>query len=315
MKYKDYYQIMGVARTATPEEIKKAWRKLAHQYHPDVSKDTQGEEKFKELAEAYEVLKDPEKRKAYDELGRRPTGESFTPPPDWQQNFKTGGTGFEDVDLADLFAAFGNMHHAGKKHRQDFSSRGQDFEVPVTVTLEQIFRGEEIGISLEIPEYDANGLAHRVPKTFKITLPKTASDGQRLRLTGKGGPGANGGAAGDLYIILKLKVHPHYRVDGRDLYLDLPLAPWEAVLGGEVHVPTLAGDIMLNIKPGTTSGQKYRLAKRGLPTTDGAHGTLYVVVRIEVPSQVTPTEKSLYEQLAKSSQFNPRQHFTRGAGK
>lgn len=313
MKYKDYYQIMGLERSATPEEIKKAWRKLAHQYHPDVSKDTQGEKKFKELAEAYEVLKDPEKRKAYDELGRRPAGESFTPPPDWQQHFKMGGTGFEDVDLADLFAAFGTMHRA--KHREDFSLRGQDFEVPVTVTLEQIFRGEEIEIRLEIPEYDANGLAHRVPRTFKITLPKTASDGQRLRLTGKGGPGVNGGTAGDLYIILKLKTHPDYRVDGRDLYLDLPLTPWEAVLGGEVHVPTLAGEVMLNIKPGTTSGQKYRLANRGLSAADGTQGALYVVVRIEVPTQITPNEKNLYEQLAKHSHFNPRQPFTSGARK
>lgn len=315
MKYKDYYQIMGVERNATPEEIKKAWRKLAHRYHPDVSKDTQGENKFKELAEAYEVLKDPEKRKAYDELGRRPSGESFTPPPDWQQHFKMNGDGFEDVDLADLFAAFGTMHHAGKKHRQDFPLRGQDFEVPVAVTLEQVFRGEEIEIRLEMSEYDSNGLAHRVPKTFKITLPKTASDGQRLRLAGKGGPGINGGSAGDLYILLKLKAHPYYRVDGRDLYIDLPLAPWEAVLGNEVHVPTLAGDVMLNIKPGTTSGQKYRLAKRGLATTDGTYGALYVVVRIDVPTQITPNEKDLYEQLAKNSNFNPRQYFTSGAKK
>lgn len=310
MKFKDYYQAMGLERTASEADIKKAYRKLAHQYHPDVSKDPQGEEKFKELAEAYATLKDPEKREAYDNLGKRSGGEQFTPPPDWQQRYKTDAAGFDDVDLADIFAAFSH----GGRQRQDMPRPGQDYEIAATVSLEQIFRGGEIEVRAELPEYDKNGLPHRVAHVFKITLPQGAADGQRLRLAGKGGPGMNGGRAGDLYVVLAFQTHPLYRVSGRDLYLDLPLAPWEAVLGGSIEIPTLAGAVALNIKPGTQTGQKLRLAKRGLGAKDGNSGALYVVVRIEVPGQVSPREQVLYEQLATNSSFMPRAHFAKGAG-
>src|SRR5471030_2902159 len=191
MKFKDYYEALGVERTATLADIKKAYRKLAHKYHPDVSAEPDNEAKFKDVAEAYATQKDPEKREAYDNLGKHPAGESFTPTPDWQQHFHTGDAGLDDVDLADLFAAFGRGGGAGSggtHRRQSFPVPGQDYEIAAPVTLEQIHRGDEIDLSAELPEYDANGLAHRVPRTFRITIPKSAANGQRLRLAGKDGP-------------------------------------------------------------------------------------------------------------------------------
>lgn len=316
MKYKDYYQILGVDRNASAEEIKRAYRKLAHEYHPDVSKDPKGEEKFKDIAEAYTTLKDPEKRKEYDNLGRRSAGESFTPPPDWQTHFGAGASAFDDVDLADILSAFASGRRGGGRARGGtFPISGQDYEVTAPVSLEQIFRGDEIDVPVEIPEYDEHGLPHRVPRTFRVKVPKGVADGHRLRLAGKGGPGRNGGKAGDLYIALQVAPHPLYRVSGRDLYLDLPLAPWEAVLGAAVHVPTLGGTVELSIKPGTTAGQRLRLARRGLPQADGGVGDLYAVVHIEVPKTASARERELYEQLAAVSNFDPRRHFTAGAAK
>ena len=235
MKYKDYYQALGVERTATADEIKKAYRKLAHQYHPDISKDPAGEEKFKTVAEAYKTLKDPEKREEYDQLGRQAPGQNFTPPSDWQQRYGARAGGFDDVDLSDLFNNFGGGGGAGRPRAQR-PVAGEDYDVAVSVSLEKIYTGGETDVTVELPEYDAHGLPHRVSRTFRVTLPKGSTDGQRLRLGGKGGPGRNGGKAGDLYIILRLTAHPLYRVSGRDLYLDLPLAPWEAVLGGPVQI-------------------------------------------------------------------------------
>jgi curved DNA-binding protein len=303
---------MGLERTATADEIKQAYRKLAHKYHPDVSKDPEAKEKFQEIGEAYATLKDPEKRQAYDALGRQPAGERFTPPPDWQQQFHTDAAGFDDVDLSDLFAAFGRTRRSGRS-QFDMPLPGQDFEIVAPISLEQIFNGSEIEVRAELPEYDQNGLAHRVAHTFRITVPKGAGDGQRLRLAGKGGHGINGGRAGDLYVVLALQPHPLYRVSGRDLYVDVPLAPWEAVLGANVQIPTLAGAVELAIKPGTKAGQKLRLANRGLPNADGGNGALFAVVKIEVPQTVSAAERDLLQQWAATSNFKPRQHFASGA--
>lgn len=313
MKYKDYYQALGVERTATTDEIKKAYRKLAHQYHPDITKDPDGEEKFKTVAEAYKTLKDPEKREEYDNLGRQTPGQNFTPPSDWQQRYGAGPGGFDDVDLSDLFNNFGGGRAAGNGARARRPAAGEDYEVAVSVSLEKIYAGGETDVTVELPEYDVHGLPHRVSRTFRVTIPKGATDGQRLRLGGKGGPGRSGGKAGDLYIVLRLTAHPLYRVSGRDLYLDLPLAPWEAVLGGPVQIPTPGGSVELNIKPGTSSGQKLRLGKRGLPGTDGVAGDLYAVVQIMVPAQPDPAESALYQQLAALPGFDPRKHFGKGA--
>ena len=312
MKFKDYYEILGIERTATLADIKQAYRKLAHKYHPDVSKDAQGEEKFKEIAEAYATLKDPEKRAAYDNLGSRRSGEDFVPPRDWQDAFGQGGTSFSDVDLADLLAAFTASRHTGSRARANRPRHGQDYEVPVSITLEQIYNGAETDVSVTLPEYDEHGLLHRVPRTFRVRIPKGAADGQRLRLPAKGGQGVHGGKHGDLYIVMTLTPHPLYRVSGRDLYMDLPLTPWEAVLGAKVQVPTLGGTVELNIPAGTTAMRQLRLAKRGLPTASNAVGGLFATVRIEVPKTPTERERDLFAQLAAESKFNPRSHFAVG---
>ena len=315
MKFKDYYQILGIERGTSDADIKKAYRKLAHKYHPDISKDPKGEEKFKEIAEAYATLKDPEKRAEYDSLGRHRPGEEFTPPPEWGQQFGGGNQFYDDVDLADILSAFRHARHGGRRHAEHFPMPGQDYEVTAQVTLEQIYHGGEVELRVELPDYDANGLLHRVPRTFRINLPKGAADGQRLRLPGKGGQGMNGGKPGDLYVALALAPHPLFQVDGRDISIDLPLAPWEAVLGAKVRIPTLGGDVELNIQPGTAAGRKLRLAKRGLPKADGGAGDLFAVVRIEAPTVTTAHERDLFEQLRQASAFDPRKHFTEGAKK
>lgn len=319
MKFKDYYQVLGIERNATLDEVKQAYRKLAHKYHPDVSKDPHGEEKFKDIAEAYTTLKDSEKRAAYDQLGRHRQGEDFVPPQDWQNEFRGfGGFGksdasFADVDLADLLAAFAASRHGGGSQPKSRRARhGQDYEVSVPITLEQIYEGAETDVTVALPEYDENGLLHHAQRTFRVRVPKGATDGQRLRLSGKGGQGINGGKNGDLYLVMSLTPHSLYRISGQDLYLDLPLAPWEAVLGASVEVPTLGGTVELKIAPGTTAGRQLRLAKRGLPTPSGGKGDLFAVVKIEVPTKPSPQERELLSQLAAVSSFNPRKHFFSG---
>lgn len=313
MKFKDYYKALGLERDATVAEIKQAYRKLAHKYHPDISKDPEGEAKFKDVAEAYATLKDPEKRAEYDRLGSREEGAEFEPPRDWQQQFNQSGGAFGDVDLADLLAAMAASHHAGAQSRAPRPRQGQDYEVPVQITLEQIYQGAETDISVSLPEYDDKGLLHRVPRTFRVWIPKGAADGQKLRLPGRGGPGSHGGKPGDLYVVMELKPHVLYRISGKDLYIDLPLTPWEAVLGASVQVPTLGGKVEINIAAGTVAGRKLRLAKRGLPTSGDQVGDLFAVVRIEVPKSATAAERELFEKLAAVSTFNPRAHLAEGA--
>ena len=305
MKYKDYYSILGVERSATTDAIKKAYRKLAHKYHPDVSKDPQGEEKFKEVAEAYETLKNPEKRAAYDQLGRHPPGQDFQPPPDWGAQHGNTHFSFDDADLADLFAGIAAGRHAGGGR---IRMPGQDYDVAAPISLMDAYRGTEIELNLSMPEPDAQGRLHRVPRKLKVRIPKGATDGQRLRLAGRGGKGINGGRDGDLYLNISLHPHPLFRVSGHDLYLDLPLAPWEAVLGASIDVPTLAGPVRLKVPPNTPAGQKLRLSGRGLPRPHGKEGDLFAITQIVVPAATTDAERGLYEQLAKDSTFNPRAH-------
>lgn len=309
MKYKDYYAILGIERTADDAAIKKAYRKLARKYHPDVSKEADAEAKFKEISEAYKTLKDAEKRAAYDQLGKYQPGQDFRPPPDWQTEFSGTPFGAEDIDLADLFAGLrGGRHHANRDSRT-MAMPGQDYEVSVHITVEQAFHGTEVDLDLSMPEYGANGIPHRVRRTFKARIPKGATDGQRLRLPGKGGKGFNGGRDGDLYINVVLHPHSLYRVSGHDLYLDLPLAPWEAVLGTTVQVPTPSGPVRLKVPPGTQGGQQLRLSKRGLPKPHAGEGDIFAVVQIVVPRVTNDQERTLFQQLADGSTFNPRGHF------
>jgi curved DNA-binding protein len=311
VKYTDYYAALGVERGASADEIKKAYRRLAQKHHPDVSKEPGAEAKFKEIAEAYQTLKDPEKRAAYDALGSRPQGEEFRPPPDWTREH--GGNAefsFDDVDFSDLFSRFGA---GGGTRGGPFGGRGampgQDFEVPVEITLEDAFRGTTLSLSLSMPEYDAQGQLRRVPHSVKARIAPGAIHGQRLRLPGRGGKGFQGGRDGDLYLDISLKPHPLYRTTGHDLYLDLPLTPSEAVLGATIEVPTLAGTVSLKVPAGTSSGRKLRLSGRGLPKPRGGAGDLFAVAQIVVSAQPGERERELYEELAKSSSFSPRQHF------
>jgi curved DNA-binding protein len=297
MKYKDYYKILGVDRKAGDEEIKKAYRKLARKYHPDVSKEANAKEKFQEVSEAYETLRDKEKRAAYDSLGSgfRP-GQDFRPPPDWFDRFGSGNRSedLQGVDLGELFESMGLFGRAGRRSRRSFA--GEDYEVPVRLTLEEAARGTERTVQL-----DGRG--------FTARIPRGATDGQRLRLKGKGAAGMNGGPPGDLYLQITLEPHPLYRAHGHDLDLEVPLAPWEAALGAEVEVPTLEGRVKIKVPPGSKAGQKLRLAGKGLPKPDGAAGDLYAVLSIAVPGTLTEREKELYEALRSASRFNPRLKF------
>jgi len=296
VKYKDYYALLGVPRDADAEAIKKAYRKLARQHHPDVAKEPGAEARFKDIGEAYATLKDPEKRAAYDALGSRPAGEEFSPPPQWQQDFASAGAGgLGDVDLADLLDALagrGRARSAGPVPR-----RGRDYEAAVRLGLLDAHRGTTVSFDVQ----DDDGV-----RTLQVTVPPGATQGQRLRLRGRGGPGRAGGPPGDIYLDIQLEPHPVFRPDGHDLYFDLALAPWEAVLGAEIEVPTLDGPVLLSVPAGTRAGRKLRLRGRGLATGHGGRGDLYALVHIDAPAAVTPRERELFEELARISPFHPR---------
>ena len=299
MKYKDYYKILGVERTAAEDEIKKAYRKLARKYHPDVSKELNAKEKFQEVSEAYETLRDKEKRAAYDSLGSYRPGQDFRPPPDWFDRFGAGQSeDLRDVDLSDLFESMGIFGRA--RGRGGFGRSmpipGEDYEAPVRITLEEAARGTERQLAL-------NGA------TLTARIPKGATDGQRLRLRGKGGAGMNGGPAGDLYLQIVLEPHPLFKVRGHDLEIEVPLAPWEAALGAEVEIPTLEGRVTMKVPAGSAGGQKLRLGGKGLPKPGGGAGDLYALLDIAVPGTLTDSEKKLYEELRSVSRFNPRTRF------
>ncbi len=311
MKYKDYYKIMGVDRKASAEEIKKAYRRLARKFHPDVSKERNAEERFKEVAEAYETLKDPEKRAAYDQLGSYQPGQDFRPPPDWEKRFSDAPFTFEDLDLADLFASFTGRSARDSRSRSKVPMPGQDYEFNARISLEDAYAGTELTLNLNVSERDERGVVHHRPKTVKARIPKGATEGQRLRLSGKGGRGSNGGPDGNLYITISLAPHPLFRVSGHDLYIDLPLAPWEAILGTTVEVPTLGGAVRLKVPPGTRAGQQLRIGDRGLPRPHSGAGSLYAITQIVVPAAVSEKEKALLQNWAEHSQFNPREHFQR----
>jgi len=294
MKYKDYYAILGVARNASGDDIKRAYRKLARKYHPDVSKEKDAEEKFKEVSEAYETLKDTEKRAAYDQLGSYQAGQDFRPPPDWEHRF--GADTGEFFDLGDLFE-----HMMAGHGRKRGPARGRDYELNATLSLEQAAHGADLEVSLPGPDGE--------PRPVRIRVPKGVSDGHRLRVPGKGGPGASGGTKGDLYLNIRLAPHELFKASGHDLYLELPLAPWEAVLGASVEVPALDGRIAVSVPAGSRTGQKLRIAGRGLPKPGGGAGDLYCVLSITIPASASEREKELYRELAKVSSFKPRARF------
>lgn len=312
MEYKDYYKILGVARNATQDEVKRAYRKLARKYHPDVSKEPNAEARFKEVGEAYEVLKDPEKRAAYDQLGSNwKAGQDFRPPPDWNAGFEFSGGGFtggDASDFSDFFESlfgrgFGGAQRGGG--RATFRAAGQDHSAKIAIDLEDAFHGASRTIALRVPEVDAQGHVYTRERSLSVRIPKGVKEGQLIRLAGQGSPGMGGGAAGDLYLEVTFRPHPYYRAEGRDIYLDLPIAPWEAALGATVKAPTPAGVVDLKIPPGSDSGRKLRLKGRGLPGDPS--GDLYAVLRVVAPPAEDERVKTLYRELEHATRFNPRQ--------
>jgi curved DNA-binding protein len=299
MKYKDYYSLLGVARDATADDIKKAYRRLARKYHPDVSKEPGTEEKFKDINEANDILGDPEKRAAYDQLGRYQGGQEFRPPPEWGERFGMGGFGRADagMDVSDLFSQLFGMAGQGRAHAGAArGSAGGDIEMDLTLTLDEAFHGVEKTL------HPAGVEAAR--RSMKVRIPPGTLPGKRLKLPGKGRVGAHG-VAGDLYLRVRLTDHPVYRLEGKDLHLDLPVTPPEAVLGASVSLTTPAGEVRLRIPAGVRPAQRLRLAGKGMPSPDGA-GDLYAHLVVVVPDQPSPAERALYEQLAGVSEFRPR---------
>lgn len=318
VEFKDYYQILGVDRNASDVEIKKAFRKLAAKYHPDVAKDKKiGEEKFKEINEANEVLSDPEKRKKYDDLGanwNRPEQQTaqqnngFSRGPDGSSEFHFEGTGFSDFfeqffgSQGRPFGGFGRTNN-DRMGGDAFAQDGQDIESDILVTIDEVLQGSMRMIRLQRtdPRTGQSSL-----QTLQVKIPPGVREDQLIRLTGKGQEGIGGGASGNLYLRVKFAKHPDFRVFGADLHHDLDLSPWEAVLGAAVNMPTLDGIVSLKIPAGTMAGRQFRLRGRGLPSGDGTRGDLYAVVSIQVPLNLTPEQKVLWEQLKSKSTFNPR---------
>jgi curved DNA-binding protein len=323
VQYKDYYETLGVPRSAKDDEIKKSFRKLAREFHPDVAKDKKrAEEKFKEINEAYEVLSDPAKRKKYDELGANwKSGAEFRPPPGYEGfpggqgfrgrgqdggdfEFQFGGTGFSDF----FEQIFGSRMRSGRfggrrdfAPEQEYAERGSDIEGDIMVTLDEAMRGSVREVNVRRP-------AGRTTQTetHQVRIPPGVTEGQKLRVAGRGEAGSGGGESGDLYLRVRLAKHPDFDVDGRDLIYEAELAPWEAVLGAEISVPALDGRVNIKIPAGTQTGQKLRVRGRGLPARDGGRGDLFVVTRIVVPSKIGDAERKLWEQLKRESKFNPR---------
>jgi curved DNA-binding protein len=310
MDFKDYYQVMGVARDASQDDIKRAYRKLARKYHPDVSKEANAEDRFKEVQEAYEVLKDPEKRAAYDQLGQNwRAGQDFRPPPDWGQDFEfsRGPSGTEDARFSEFFSSLFGEESPFARTRQGtggFRAAGRDHYARVQIALEDAFRGGTHTIELTAPELTPDGHVITRPRTLRVTIPQGVVAGQQIRLNGQGSPGLGGGPPGDLYLEIGFKPHPRYTVEGRDLTVVVPVAPWEAALGAKIEVPTLGGPVEMRIPAGARAGQRLRLKGRGLPGP--VPGDQFVELKIALPPADTPSARELYERMRDEIDFDPR---------
>lgn len=305
MKFKDYYEVLGVPRDATQDDVKRAYRKLARKFHPDVSKDTDAEARFKELGEAYAVLKDPEKRTAYDQVGSQwKPGQDFQPPPGWDAGFEFSGGDFgagSGGDHSDFFEALFGRKPGQRAHRDP---QGQDHHAKVLIDLADAYRGAQRSISLRMPVLDAHGHVTMKERQLDVSIPKGIRAGQHLRLAGQGGPGLGTGAAGDLYLEIVFKPDAQFRVDGRDVFLDLPLTPWEAALGATLAVATPEGQVQLTIPHGSAAGRQLRLKGRGIPGTPA--GDLYAVLSISLPPADSEAAKEAYRTMAQAFDFNPR---------
>lgn len=311
MQFRDYYEILGVPRSATADDIKKAFRRLARKYHPDVSKEPDAERRMQEINEANTVLSDPEKRAAYDQLGQsfRP-GQDFRPPPDWDAGFEFSGKGFSGQDMggfSDFFAEFfgrmgGDAH--GFAARGGFHGRGEDHRSKVLLDLEDSFSGAVRQLSLRVPKFDANGRMVLTTRTLNVRIPKGVRPGQVIRLAGQGAPDRAGGRAGDLLLEVAFRPHPRFRVEAADLHMDLPVAPWEAALGAVVPVSLPDGSLKVRIPAGAQSGRQLRVRGRGIP--GDPPGDLFLDLRVVLPPADTPGAKAFYETMAREMAFDPR---------
>ena len=310
MEFKDYYQALGVDRSATEADIKKAYRKLARKYHPDVNKAPSAQARMQELNEAYEVLRDPQKRAAYDRVGRGwEGGQEFRPPPDWDAGFEFSGGPQDREDLGDFSdffeALFGHARRGGTRWAgPGRHGRGEDRHAKVLVPLEDAFRGATRMLSLQMSELDAAGRLVTRERRLDVAIPKGIRPGQQIRLAGQGSPGLAGGPPGDLYLEVQFEPHPRWRVDGHDIYLTLPVAPWEAALGAAVRVPTPAGPVEMTVPAGSQAGRKLRLKGRGIPGQPP--GDLYVVLELVLPAAGSERARELYRQMARDLAFDPR---------
>jgi len=332
MEYKDYYKIMGVERNASAEELKKTHRKLARKYHPDVSQEKDAEARFKDISEAYEVLRDPDKRAAYDQLGPHwKAGQDFRPPPDWNAGTEHAGRGFEwgfqgdktghGADFSDFFESLFSRGFAtppgretgaagnDRSRRQAFSAKGQDHHAKILIDLEDVYNGAAKTLSLRVSQLDAEGRSFEATHQISFDVPKGIRAGQHIRLAGQGSPGAGAGQAGDLYLEVAFRPRaagsPNYRVDKHDVYLDLPITPWEAALGSEVQAPTPGGTVEVTVPPASSSGRKLRLKGRGIPGS--TPGDFYFVLQLVTPPAHTHSDKSFYTDMARQfKSFKPR---------
>ncbi|OBV39287.1 DnaJ C-terminal domain-containing protein [Janthinobacterium psychrotolerans] len=307
MDYKDYYKELGVDKSASEADIKKAYRKLVRKYHPDVSKETDADQRTKALNEAYGVLGDAEKRAAYDDLGRQQSaqggpgaGGGFRPPPDWGAGFESSGVDDNDF-FADLFAHVGGRRRANS----NFQMQGEDSHAAISIALRDSYHGATRTIVMRVPEADAQGRVVTRERTLEVTIPKGVTEGQQLRMKGQGNPGSGGAPAGDLYLEIRFEQDPRYRVEGRDVFETVPVTPWEAALGGAIDVPTPSGTVSVTVPPESQTGRKLRLKGRGIPASEP--GDLYLLLEVVLPPARDDKARALYQTMAREMAFNPRQ--------
>jgi curved DNA-binding protein len=318
MDYKDYYKTLNISRDASQEEVKRAYRKMARKYHPDVNKDVDAEKKFKEISEAYEVLKDVEKRKAYDTFGSDwRADQEFRPPPNWKSRYRRTSTGSEGASTEQFSDFFESLFGGGRSPfgAEDFSSfgrehhaRGDDLHAKVSITLEDSYHGAKRTITLNRTTDDGKGHLTIQPQSLQVTIPKGIIEGQQIRLEGQGNVGYGRGAHGNLFLEIVFEPHPLFTVSKRDVFLVLPVTPWEAVLGATIGVPTLGGKVDLKLPPNSQTGRKLRLKNRGLSSKAQA-GHQYVTLAVYTPPAETDEQRKVYEKMAKIMPYNPRSGF------
>jgi len=311
VEFKNYYQTLGLEQTATADDIKKAFRRLARKHHPDLNKNADAQSRMQELNEAKNVLGNPDKRAAYDRLlARRQDGQDFEPPPDWHHGFADAEhDGFHDYDMADPSDFFANLFSQAR-HQQGRPRRGKDLHASISLSLAESYHESQRNIVLPVWKTDTQGQVYKEERTLSVRIPKGVTEGQHIRLAGQGSPGQAGDKAGELYLEVHFIPDPQYRVEGRQVFQTLPVTPWEAALGGVIHVATPSGLVKVTLPQSSQNGRKIRLKGRGIPGQPD--GDLYLVLAVILPSATSPSAQALYQQMARELAFDPRQSSTKG---